>query len=93
MSTRRFRLTKAAKVMIFVLAIALIGGGAFAAVKTGFVKTDSKNASDLKVAATTTTTTSNKAVDVNNVDADGNVINTEKEANNTINISLDEWIG
>lgn len=35
MSTKRFRLTKASKILIMVLVIALIGGGVFAGVKTG----------------------------------------------------------
>ena len=39
MSTKRFRLTKTAKIMIFVLIIALLGGGVFAGLKTGIVKT------------------------------------------------------
>ena len=39
MSTKRFRLTKASKVLIMILVIALIGGGDFAGLKKGFIKT------------------------------------------------------
>ena len=39
---RRFKLTKAAKILIMVLVVALLGGGVFAGIKTGFVKTDNK---------------------------------------------------
>ena len=39
---RRFKLTKAAKILIMVLVVALLGGGVFAGLKTGFVKTDNK---------------------------------------------------
>ena len=42
---RRFRLTKAAKILIMILVVALIGGGAFAGVKTGFIKTGDKKES------------------------------------------------
>ena len=39
---RRFKLTKAAKILIMVLVVALLGGGVFAGLKTGLVKTDNK---------------------------------------------------
>lgn len=42
---RRFRLTKAAKVLIMILVVALIGGGAFAGIKTGFIKMGDKKQS------------------------------------------------
>lgn len=89
-NTRRFRLTKTAKLLLFVVIIALIGGGVFAGVKTGFVKTSKDK---------TETVTSNNSNSKDNVttdvvaDDDGNVINTEKTDNKTINLSLDEWIG
>lgn len=92
MNTRRFRLTKAAKIIIFVLVMALIGGGAFAAVNTGFVKTGRDKVSVSSV-GDTTKPANNKVTNAINVDESGNVINTEKETNNTINLSLDEWIG
>lgn len=65
----RFRLTKGAKVLIFILVLALVVGGVFVGLKTGLVNNDLKP------------------------DADGNVINTEKQSSETINLSLDEWIG
>ena len=69
MSVKRFRLTKGAKILIFVLIIGLLIGGVAIGLKTGFVKNDIT------------------------VDDDGNVINTTKTTNDTINLSLDEWIG
>lgn len=85
MSTKRFRLTKTAKLLIFVLIIALIGGGVFAAFKTGLVKNSDVVADD-------------KDIDLGKIpeikpDEDGNVINTKKDNEATINLSLDEWIG
>lgn len=83
MSTKRFRLTKASKILIMVLVIALIGGGVFAGLKTGLVKT--KNSTTTNNAgnnvSSTTYTSSNKKDDTNKTDSDG-----------TINLSLDEWI-
>ena len=80
MSTKRFRLTKASKILIMVLAIALIGGGVFAGVKTGFVKTKSNTSvsnAENKVTGTTSSSSNKK-----------------KTSNDgTINLSLDEWIG
>ena len=70
---KRFKLTKAAKVLILLVVVALIGGGVFAGLKTGVVKPDEELAALM--------------------DDDGNVINTEKTSEDTINLSLDEWIG
>lgn len=88
MSTKRFRLTKTAKIMIFILIIALLGGGVFAGLKTGLVKTDSKSEQEVKM--------SNPSVDseaeVSDKKADSNSEN-KSENTNTINLSLDEWVG
>lgn len=90
MSTKRFRLTKTAKILLFVIFIALIGGGVFLGIKSGLVKT-SKD----KETAMSEKNDKNNVRDTYDslVDDDGNVINTEKDDNKTINISLDEWIG
>ena len=77
---RRFRLTKAAKILILVVVVALLGGGVFAGLKTGLVTTGDKTANE----------ESNTVVDY---DANGNVMTTTKTDNATINLSLDEWIG
>ena len=69
MGTKRFRLTKGAKILIFVLIIGLIAGGVGIGLKTGLVKNDIYT------------------------DDSGNVINTTKTSEDTINLSLDEWIG
>lgn len=42
MKAKRFKLTKASKILILVLVLALIGGGVFFGVKSGAVTTDSK---------------------------------------------------
>ena len=86
MSAKRFRLTKTAKLLIFVLIIVLIGGGVFAGFKTGFIKDSNTQAE------------TDKDVDLDLIsglspDENGNVINTDKDNDTTINISLDEWIG
>lgn len=90
---RRFRLTKAAKILIMVLVIALIGGGVFAGIKTGFVTTDNKDKTNNNLNVNnnnSNTKPSNKPIDY---DENGNVMNTDKENDDTINLSLDEWIG
>ena len=66
---KRFRLTKGAKILVMILVVAILGGGVFMGLKSGFVKNDIRT------------------------DADGNVINTDKKSADTINLSLDEWIG
>lgn len=87
-STRRFRLTKASKILIFILVVALLGGGVIAGLKTGVVKTNSDKKESVSE-------NKNDYNDNNTIsaDEDGNVINTDKSDDKTINISLDEWIG
>lgn len=77
---KRFRLTKAAKILIVALILALVGGGVFWGVDSGLIKTKEKSP-DNNVGSNAT------------ANEDGNVINTEKEDTKTINLSLDEWIG
>lgn len=88
MSTKRFRLTKTAKIMIFIVIIALLGGGVFAGLKTGVVKTNSK--ADQKV-ETPTSDIDNK-VNVSDKKDDTDV-NSKSINTNVINLSLDEWVG
>lgn len=98
MSARRFRLTKTAKILIMVLIIALVGGGVFAGVKTGFIKTNNKT--DHKTNDTTVVTDNNntnkdnKDVVANNTASNTNSDKNKTDASNdTVNISLDEWVG
>lgn len=74
---KRFRLTKAAKILIMVVVVALLGTGVFAGVKTGLVSTGKDKNKDVAV----------------DYDENGNVMNTDKTDDATINLSLDEWIG
>lgn len=96
---KRFRLTKAAKILIMVLIVALIGGGIFAGVQTGVIQTKK----DKSVSGTTTSETVAKTETTSdNEDADKkNIVKqtkTKKDKpkttdDNAINVSLDEWIG
>ena len=88
MSTKRFRLTKTAKIMIFVLIIALLGGGVFVGLKTGLVKTGSK--SDQKVELSSPSVDSETEISGKKVDSNSE---NNSENTNTINLSLDEWVG
>lgn len=88
MSTKRFRLTKTAKIMIFVLIIALLGGGVFVGLKTGLVKTDSKSEKEVEMSNPSV----DSEVEVSDKKVDSNSEN-KSENTNTINLSLDEWVG
>lgn len=90
MSAKRFRLTKTAKILIFVIILALLGGGVFAAMKTGLVKTNTKTEqnvgntnSDVNVGTSGTNTSNKGEANTNN----------KKDDSNTINLSIDEWVG
>nr|WP_024835494.1 phosphate ABC transporter substrate-binding/OmpA family protein [Clostridium sp. 12(A)] len=87
MSARRFRPTKAAKFLLLVVVMALIGGGIFFGINSGLIKTSSGKDNIASIEKV-----KKESVNVSS-DKDGNVINTEKNDNKTINLSLDEWIG
>lgn len=88
---KRFKLTKAAKILILVIVLGLIGGGVFTGLKTGFIKTDKDSKNETIVV--------NNNKNDNKVDVNTNDSNTasDKETTDgldkTIDISLDEWVG
>lgn len=105
MAAKRFRLTKAAKILIFLLVIALIGGGVFAGVKTGVIKTskqeeklpnkDNGNKNDGQQVVTTTAPEPTKSTD-NNTNNKDNTTSTVKPTEPTLdvmNLAIDEWVG
>lgn len=77
---KRFRLTKAAKILLMVVIVIALAGGVVAGLKTGIITNDKEE-------------DKRKADTVVSPDSNGNVINTEKKDEATINLSLDEWIG
>ena len=79
---KRFRLTKAAKILIMVLIVALLGGGIFAGTQTGMIQTKK----DKSVSGTTTSETVAKTESTSKDEA-------KTADDNVINVSLDEWIG
>lgn len=85
MKASRYKLTNTAKVLIFILIVAIIGGSIFFANKQGMFS--SKNDEHIKTNQTNATVNSQVEAD-----EDGNVIN-YSEDKKVINISLDEWIG
>ncbi len=97
MKTRRFRLTKTAKILIMLLLITMIGGGVYYGISSGIIRTETEKINRLassesqKNAEVTNlnTATNNASIP----DKDGNIINTNKSSTSTINVSLDEWIG
>lgn len=80
MKARRFRLTKAAKILLLLILAVLVGGGIFAGLKTGFIK----SSKPIQGAITAKKDDNKKPV-----------ANTKPAAvtDKTINLSLDEWIG
>ena len=91
MSTKRFRLTKAAKIMVFMLIIALLGGGVFVGLKTGFIKAKDK----INKETVATEDKRNDKIESNSGSANNMLsgMNDTNVLDDTINISLDEWIG
>ena len=83
---RRFRLTKAAKILIVIVIILALAGGAFAAIKTGLVKTGDDS-------TTTKVETTNDKDDTSVNDSEPDADTTYDTSDAIINLSLDEWIG
>lgn len=83
---RRFRLTKAAKILIVIVIILALAGGAFAAIKTGLVKTGDDS-------TTTKVETTNDKDDTSVNDDTPDADTTYDTSDATINLSLDEWVG
>lgn len=81
---KRFRLTKAAKILIMVLIIALLGGGIFAGTQTGMIQTKKNKKESIVSKTGNTNTNKENSVNKDNKTADDDTI---------INLSLDEWIG
>lgn len=92
---KRFRLTKAAKILIMVLIVALIGGGIFAGVQTGVIQTKKDKSTTSETVAKTETTSNNEDVDKKNIVKQTETKKDEPKTadDNAINVSLDEWIG
>ena len=74
MKTRRFRLTKTAKILSFILILVVVIGGVFAGLKTGVVKTSGNKIGKAF----------SKKTEAPVTDSDGNVINTTKDNKDTI---------
>lgn len=92
---RRFRLTKTAKILIMLVVIVALMGGAFAAVKTGLVKTDNKTKTEVE---TLVNKDDSKTNTNNETNKNNNVVNNKSDSkvdtsDATINLSLDEWSG
>ena len=88
----RFRLTKTAKILLSLILIIIIGGGLFAGIKTGIITTDTKKETEQAGAPVTNKTETTKTETVVKTEDSATPVSVE-ENNNTINLSLDEWIG
>ena len=79
-SNKRYTIALPAKILILLVIVGLLFGGVYKALKSGVVK-----ASD--------NTNKILGITVNDTDEDGNILNTDKVSEDTLNLSLDEWIG
>lgn len=96
MKHQRFQLTTAAKVLILVLIVAVLGGGIFALTKMGIVKPKDKTA-DKAEQPTEISQEVNAKTDIDNTASkkeEGKEPAVQpKGGDKEINLSLDEWIG
>lgn len=95
----RFKLTKTAKVLLVLIIIVLIGGGIGLGLKTGVIKIDNGTDDVSFVDNDNAAVKSNSDYNVNTADNNtSSKSNTEtaknvNNSNNTINLSIDEWVG
>ena len=87
---KRFRLTKAAKILIMVLIVALLGGGIFAGTQTGMIQKSVSGTTTSETVAKTESTSNNEDDDKKNTVKKDEAKTAD---DNVINVSLDEWIG
>ena len=95
-----YKLTPLSKILIILVLFALVVGGIFVLTKKGIISNDDKKVvtedntpSSDEAVKKDNPNSNNNQVSVDDVDEDGNVINTTKTSSDTINLSLDEWIG
>lgn len=93
----RFKLTKTAKIILVLIIVVLIGGGVGVGLKSGIIKTD-RGIDDISIAnendSKPNSVIANNATDNNS--SSKTKTETAKEtsnSNNTINLSIDEWVG
>lgn len=88
----RFRLTKAAKILLSVILAIVLIGGIVLGLKTGFIKNDIKDNDKQEVSDIVGGDKTDVNTNSNNKpgNSDSNKVDTNSA---TINISLDEWIG
>ena len=91
MGSRRFRLTKTAKILILIIVLCVLGGGVFAAFKTGLVKNEPKKTD--KETVVTDSMANSTTNDTKDTEKKNESASTPTEDNNTINLSIDEWVG
>ena len=91
MGSRRFRLTKTAKILILIIVLCVLGGGVFAAFKTGLVKNEPKKTD--KETVVTDSMANSTTNDTKDTEKKNESVSTPTEDNNTINLSIDEWVG
>lgn len=85
---KRYRLTKTTKVLIFILFLAILGGGIFTAVKSGIVSLDKEmDSKDL------TNSKPTQVVAVGNDKDNQKAPTSSNRETDIINLSLDEWVG
>lgn len=86
---KRFKLTKLAKAILFILIVLAVGAGVLFGMKTGLIKSkpDKNESSTVK-----TSVESEKKKTEKSKDEDSNINKTDS-IDNTIRLSLDEWIG
>lgn len=83
------RLTTFSKVLILIAILGLLGGGIYTGVSKGLIKKNTDKTENSSVVKTDSQKTTVEVAP----NEDGNVINTTKESDNVLNLSIDEWVG
>lgn len=85
---KRYRLTKTTKILVFILLLAILGGGVFAAVKSGMVSLEKGNKETFQESDN-----SSSQVVVSNEENNSKQPSSTSKKTEEINLSLDEWVG
>lgn len=91
----QFKLKKNGIILLLVLLLVVAGGGIWWGVNNGLIENDVGKPNESQSVDTPTNTTNPSNTPSNPVgsDIEGEVLTFDKTTDDTINISLDEWIG
>lgn len=90
---KQFKLKRNGIILILVLILALVGGGVYWGLNSGLIENDVGKPNQTVTDPVNSQTPADATTPPASNDIEGEVLTFDKTTDDTINISLDEWIG